>query len=70
MHAKEQKLVLSKIFQWYAPDFGSRADLVALFLRHLTGEQKAQLEGLLEKVSADKLNFQFKPYDWSQNSKD
>ncbi len=63
------KLVLSKIFQWYGKDFGSKADLVALLVRHMPTEQKKQLEGLLASASAEELKFEFKPYDWSQNSK-
>lgn len=66
---KERKLILSKIFQWYGEDFGSKADLVALFLRHLPSQQKSQLESLLASASAEELNFEFKPYDWSQNAK-
>ena len=69
MVPEERKLILSKIFQWYGKDFGSRTDLVKLLLRYLPPAEKQQLENLLANVSAEELNLEFAPYDWSQNSK-
>ena len=36
----ERRLVMSKIFQWYGSDFGSKADILALLLRYLSGDAK------------------------------
>ena len=62
----ERSLVMSKIFQWYGSDFGSKADIVALLLRYLSGDAKEGLELLAEDV--DSIQLRYKEYDWSQNS--
>ena len=62
----ERSLVMSKIFQWYGSDFGSKADIVALLLRYLSGDAKEALELLAEDV--DSIQLKYKEYDWSQNS--
>lgn len=64
--ASENKLVLSKIFQWYGSDFGSKADIVALLLKYLTGNAKKQLESISRKP--DSIDFSYREYDWDQNS--
>lgn len=69
MVPEERKLILSKIFQWYGKDFGSRTDVVNLLLRYLPPTEKQQLEGLLANVAAEELHFEYAPYDWSQNCK-
>ena len=62
----ERRLVMSKIFQWYGSDFGSKADILALLLRYLSGDAKTDLESLAEDM--DSIQFTYKEYDWSQNS--
>ena len=62
----ERRLVMSKIFQWYGSDFGSKADIVALLLRYLSGDAMTDLESLAEDM--DSIQFTYKEYDWSQNS--
>ena len=62
----ERRLVMSKIFQWYGSDFGSKADILALLLRYLSGDARNDLEALVEDM--DSIQFSYKEYDWSQNS--
>ena len=62
----ERRLVMSKIFQWYGSDFGSKADILALLLRYLSGDARNDLESLVEDM--DSIQFSYKEYDWSQNS--
>ena len=64
--SSERKLIVSKIFQWYGQDFGSKADIVALLLRYLTGSAREQLASMSE--DPDSIEFSFKEYDWTQNS--
>ena len=61
--------MLSKIFQWYARDFGSKEDLVNLLMKYLPSEEKLKLENFVSMASVEKLRFEYRPYDWSQNSK-
>lgn len=62
----ERKLVMSKIFQWYGGDFGSKADIVALLQKYLTGNAHKQLESI--SADPDSIEFSYREYDWSQNS--
>ena len=62
---EERRLVMSKIFQWYGGDFGSKADLLAFLLAHLPERKRSSLRGLIDGVHD--IRFDFKPYDWSQN---
>ena len=62
----EHRLVMSKIFQWYGSDFGSKADILALLLRYLDGDARNDLESLIEDMNS--IQFSYKEYDWSQNS--
>ena len=64
--AKQRELLLSRIFQWYGPDFGSRADLLAFLLKHLAEPQKSALRALLD--GEHDIAFKFRPYDWSLNA--
>ena len=65
MHPEKRELVLSKIFQWYGGDFGSRSDLLTFLLKHMAQPQKGQLRSLLD--GEHEVSFRFKPYDWSLN---
>ena len=61
----ERKLVMSKIFQWYGGDFGSKADIVTLLQKYLpgsAGEQLASISG-----DPNSIKFTYREYDWSQN---
>ena len=62
----ERRLIMSKIFQWYGSDFGSKADIVVLLLRYLSGDARKDLESLAQDL--DSIQFSYKEYDWSQNS--
>ena len=62
---EERRLVMSKIFQWYGGDFGSKADLLAFLLAHLPERKRSSLRGMIDGVHD--IRFDFKPYDWSQN---
>lgn len=61
----ERKLVMSKIFQWYGGDFGSKADIVTLLQKHLTGSAREQLASISGDPSS--IEFTYREYDWSQN---
>jgi hypothetical protein len=60
---------MSKIFSWYAKDFGSKEDMVRMFLKYLPSNERQQLERMLASTSATTLRFEYKPYDWGQNSR-
>ena len=57
---------MSKILQWYGQNFGSKADIIALLLRYLTGSAREQLASKWE--DPDSIEFSFKEYDYSQKS--
>ena len=61
----ERKLVMSKIFQWYGGDFGSKADIITLLQKYLTGSAKEQLASM--SAESDSIDFTYREYDWSQN---
>lgn len=63
---------LSMILKWYAPDFGSRRDLLRFLLAYLPPDTKAKLEGLLAEAGDDveeSITLSYRPYDWGVNSK-
>lgn len=54
---------LSRIFQWYAGDFGGRDGVISLLLRYLPdGEARARLA-----AQRDTMRLVYRPYDWSLN---
>jgi hypothetical protein len=67
---KNGEVMLSKIFQWYAPDFGGPAfglgnmdpvlDYIAQYLDN---------EGDRKWITTSKPNVKFSPYDWALNTK-
>ncbi|CAL5220200.1 g2173 [Coccomyxa viridis] len=61
----EGKLVMSKIFQWYGGDFGSKADIITLLQKYLTGSAKEQLTSI--SGDPDNIELTYREYDWSQN---
>lgn len=61
----ERKLVMSKIFQWYGADFGSKADIISLLQKYLTGRTRDRLASI--SGDPDKIEFTYREYDWSQN---
>ena len=60
-------LWLSKIFGWYARDFGDSAGAIAAFvLELLRGEKREALQSILK---AYRFKVRHMPYDWSDNLK-
>ncbi|KAK9830046.1 hypothetical protein WJX72_009394 [[Myrmecia] bisecta] len=60
---------MSKIFKWYAGDFGPQEKLLPWLLQYLDGQTKADLEALIKERGADKIKLSYKPYDWGVNGK-
>lgn len=65
--AHQRKVLLSKIFLWYASDFGSnQRDLLKCVSRYVSDEKsKADLEEMLS--SSEEVNIEFKDYNWQLN---
>ncbi len=59
-------VVCSKIIQWYKSDFGSTdVQLLQFICQFLAQEQQQQLQALLQ--NGDKINIQYRNYDWTSN---
>lgn len=61
---------VSKIFDWYYPDFGdSKAARLRFLLPYLQAEQRSRLDQLLAAdPNAAGIKVTFKPYDWTINA--
>jgi len=55
---------LSRIFEWYAADFGGRDGVLAFVARHLLDRQKRDF---LE-TGGDRVRVEYRPYDWGLNA--
>ena len=65
---KKNHAYLSKIFDWYAADFGgSTATMLRWIYPYLSEENKQNLAVFL--VNSDRYSVTFMPYDWSSNSR-
>ena len=62
----------SKIFKWYAPDFGAtKAERLRFLLPHLPPAKRAALEGLLAAdPSAARIAVVHPEYDWGLNGEE
>lgn len=67
--AAGRSVTLSKLFQWYYPDFGAtKAERLHFLLPHLPPPKRAALEGLLASdPDAARVRVVHRPYDWSLN---
>ena len=63
--AKNATIRVSKIFQWYAEDFGKGKDLVRYIAQYLPGSHL--LVRLVRSDAIKKLTVKYKKYDWEQN---
>lgn len=63
----EGRVVLSKIFKWYACDFGGERQLLAWLPRYLPETQAAALRGMLE-AGASGIRVEYAEYDWGSNA--
>lgn len=61
--APDDRLHLSRIFQWYERDFGGREGVLEFVLRYL--DEGPIRERLLKQEDPPRIRFQ--PYDWSVN---
>lgn len=62
----DPKVEFSKIFQWYARDFGENENSILLWiLNYLQDDQKSKLDKLLK--SGAKITLEAKDYDWMLN---
>ncbi|MCB2188416.1 MAG: DUF547 domain-containing protein [Deltaproteobacteria bacterium] len=60
---ERNKIMLSRIFQWYGRDFGGWPEIAKFLLRHLDpGPPAGYLAG-----HADTIRVEFLPYDWNLN---
>ncbi|MDP2436741.1 MAG: DUF547 domain-containing protein [archaeon] len=66
--AKSKTVVLSKILDWYAADFGKNSiEITSWVSSFLAPEPRQQLQ---ELIDGGKISLEFTPYDWSINSQD
>jgi hypothetical protein len=67
--AAARRVSLSKIFKWYAPDFGaSKAARLAFLLPHLAAGPRGELQGLLvADPSAAGIGVAYPEYSWELN---
>ena len=68
MDAEKREVWLSKIFKWYAMDFGKKEDLLHWLSDYTTEETSQSLHALLEGGSAGGVKLKYKDYDWGTNS--
>ena len=61
-----KRVRLSKIFKWYAMDFGTTADLLSWTMKYLPHSKQTQLKELL-RCPMD-IQLSYRPYDWDMNS--
>eukprot|EP01023_Acetabularia_acetabulum_P014134 TRINITY_DN16945_c0_g1_i9.p2 TRINITY_DN16945_c0_g1~~TRINITY_DN16945_c0_g1_i9.p2 ORF type:complete len:245 (-),score=37.98 TRINITY_DN16945_c0_g1_i9:139-873(-) len=70
----DNTLEMSKIFDWYGADFGSKLDLVKFIQERANEPLKQQLGKFVEEAQNSggklKLKFSFKTYDWGANEKE
>ena len=71
-HHPTLQVRLSKIFQWYSPDFGAnKAERLCFLLPHLPRQQAADIHSLLaDDPHAARVRVMHKPYDWGVNDAD
>jgi hypothetical protein len=60
---KEDKLLLSQIFNWYKGDFGGKQGLVDILIHYLPENDRSSMLWEIGKKTA----FDFSPYDWLLN---
>jgi hypothetical protein len=67
--AASKRVTLSKIFSWYAPDFGAaKADRLRYLLPHLPADRAARLAALLDAdPAARRISVVHRAYDWGIN---
>ena len=64
----DRTVTLSKVFQWYGMDFGSKKELLTWLVDYLSETSSRDLKTLLEKGDVGSIKLSFKDYDWSLNS--
>lgn len=70
--AAQRRVTQSKIFQWYAPDFGdTKASRLRFLLPFLPPDKRDALQGMLDAdPSAASITVQHREYDWRLNGAD
>ena len=65
----DRKVVtLSKIFKWYAPDFGSGKELLTWLQEYLPSTLAEDLQNLLDLDGPGSIKLKYHEYDWEPNS--
>jgi len=65
---EKREVWLSKIFKWYAMDFGTKEDLLRWLVDYTSEENSQALNTLLKGGLADGVRLKYNDYDWGQNS--
>lgn len=68
MDVQKREVWLSKIFKWYAMDFGGKEDLLRWLVDYASEEASQGLQTLLDGGSAGDVKLKYNEYDWGQNS--
>jgi hypothetical protein len=64
IHPEKNEIVLSRIFQWYAGDFGGREGVIDFLIRYLPDDERRSF--IVD--SRSKLRLVYSNYDWHLNS--
>ena len=68
MDAKERKVQLSMLFNWYSSDFGGKKGVLEFLAQHTKGQSQEALQSLQKGCAVDDIKFGYNDYDWSMNS--
>ena len=63
LETDKNRLTISKIFQWYGKDFGSKSDLIRFIAEHRQNLQEKDY--ILQ--NQNRITIRFQDYDWSLN---
>lgn len=66
----QSKLRVSMILKWYGKDFGTKAELIRFLIQYLPDEKSKALQEMVNKLGAEGIVVEYRPYDWSTNSSD
>jgi hypothetical protein len=64
IHSEKKEITLSRIFQWYAGDFGGRDGVIDFLIRYLPEDERRSF--IID--SRSKLRLVYSDYDWRLNS--
>ena len=64
IHPEKNELSISRIFQWYASDFGGREGIIELLIDYLPADERRDFIANYRS----KINLRYDSYDWGLNN--